>query len=245
MEKVEYLEALRREGGKLLDLSRDALPRATASCPGWTVGDALAHVGRAYNWIGEIVETRAQTPLMPRARAHAFDWRDPGVLGWFRASLDRFVETMDRADPEDVVWSWSGDNRVVFWLRLMTHETAIHRWDAQSAIVPPDPIEVSVAVDAIDGAIQWFLPTARMGSTLPDRGETYRFDQTDGPGKWLIRFADETVKPGQGSEDAAVVASGTASDILLFLWRRVPADGLSVSGDLEIMERFARLVPPL
>jgi hypothetical protein len=35
-----------------------------------------------------------------------------------------------------------------------------------------------------------------------------------------------------------VAARGTASDLLLFVWRRVPASALEVFGDAELLERF-------
>jgi len=50
------------------------------------------------------------------------------------------------------VWSWSGDNRVAFWVRLGAHEAAIHRTDAESAFGPPNPIPTLLAAEgkAID-----------------------------------------------------------------------------------------------
>ncbi len=36
-----------------------------------------------------------------------------------------------------------------------------------------------------------------------------------------------------------VAARGTASELLLFLWRRVPASELEVFGDAELLERFS------
>jgi hypothetical protein len=34
------------------------------------------------------------------------------------------------------------------------------------------------------------------------------------------------------------------SDLLLFLWHRIPADRLEVFGDAALLERFFELVPP-
>jgi len=148
-------------------------------------------------------------------------------------------------DPEEPVWSWAGDNRAVFWLRLEALEAGVHRWDAQGALGTPESTDGALAVDGIDPTIRWFLPVRRLRSTLPARSETYRFDQTDGPGTWSIQFDDGAVLAGTGSTDAHVVSSGTASEILLYLWHRVPASALSVTGDIEVLDRFDRLLPPL
>jgi uncharacterized protein (TIGR03083 family) len=245
MEKQDYLKALRRETDALVAVARFGLGAAVPSCPGWQVGDVVAHVGQAMNWMSELVETKAQAPLWSQPNDHGFDWHAPGSLDWFVESRDRFLAVTEAADPEEPVWSWAGDNRVLFWLRLEAMEAAIHRWDAQGARREREDIDPALAADAVDATIRWFLPVRRRRSTLPDRGERYHFDQTDGSGRWLVRFADGTVMSGRGSEEADATATGTASDILLFIWGRMPVSALRVSGDAEVMERFFRLVPSI
>jgi hypothetical protein len=39
-----------------------------------------------------------------------------------------------------------------------------------------------------------------------------------------------------------VAARGTASDLLLFLWGRVPADSLEVFGDADLLARFSQAI---
>jgi uncharacterized protein (TIGR03083 family) len=245
MEKQDYLDAARRETDGLREAARTGIDAPVPSCPGWLVGDVLAHVGQAMNWMAEIVETRSQTPLRPRTNDHGYDWHAPGAEGWFIGARDRFLSVLGNTDPEEPVWSWAGDNRAVFWLRLETMEAAIHRWDAQGAHGRPDPIDTALAMDAIDATIRWFLPVRRTRSSLPDSGERYRFDQTDGPGRWLIRFANGTVEPGPGGEAADLVLSGPATDVLLFLWSRVPAPGVDVENRSDLLQRLIRLIPPL
>jgi hypothetical protein len=41
-----------------------------------------------------------------------------------------------------------------------------------------------------------------------------------------------------------VAVRGSASDLLLFLWRRIPADRLEVYGDAALLPRYFELVPP-
>ena len=43
-----------------------------------------------------------------------------------------------------------------------------------------------------------------------------------------------------------VELAGTASDLMLFLWRRIPADRLdAVRGDRDVLDRYFTLVPPV
>jgi hypothetical protein len=43
---------------------------------------------------------------------------------------------------------------------------------------------------------------------------------------------------------AAVVLRGTASDLLLFLWRRGSSASLEVVGDAALVDRLFELAPP-
>lgn len=42
-----------------------------------------------------------------------------------------------------------------------------------------------------------------------------------------------------------VELTGTASDLMLHLWHRIPADHLEVKGDQEVLDRCFTLVPPV
>lgn len=245
MDKEAYLAAIESDSGALLEAALLGLSAPVPTCPGWTAGHVVAHVGRAYRWIGEIVETRSQTPVQPRPNDHSFDPSHPGVGDWFRSSLTGFLETMWGTEPAVPVWSWSRENTTGFWLRLMSHETALHRYDAQSAHSCTTPIDAAVARDAIDGWLDWFVPFQRTGSLVPGRGETVHFHQTDGDGEWTVRFAGNEAEVSREPAPADMEAEGTASDILLYLWSRTGPDRLALSGDASLADRFRDLIPPL
>jgi uncharacterized protein (TIGR03083 family) len=219
----------------------------TPKCPGWTVGHVVVHAGRAFRWMEEIVRTRTLEPLLPQPHPegtrHSIDRLDPGLVPWFEMGRDRFVATLTGTDEDEPVWSWAGDNRAGFWLRLQAHETAIHRTDAQSAFGTPEPIEADLAVDTIDGLLQWFLSRARMWSMLPCRGRTLRFQCTDGNGAWQIRIEDTQAMAQLPEGDTDVTARGTASDLLLLLWQRQGTDRLEIEGDRTLIDRYRELVP--
>jgi predicted lipid carrier protein YhbT len=62
---------------------------------------------------------------------------------------------------------------------------------------------------------------------------------TDVAGEWLFtrRNGEITVTAEHAKGDVA--ARGTASDLLLFLWGRVPASELEIFGDAELLARFS------
>jgi hypothetical protein len=77
------------------------------------------------------------------------------------------------------------------------------------------------------------------------KGECYRFRQTDGSGAWSIAFDPDGLRPLAKDEPADAELAGTASDLLLFLWHRIPGDPLLESGDAEALQRFFVLIPPV
>lgn len=71
-----------------------------------------------------------------------------GLVGWFEDGAVELIDALRSADSADAVWSWSQDNSVWHYVRMMPIETSIHRWDAQMAHGRPDPIPDNLAVEA-------------------------------------------------------------------------------------------------
>lgn len=243
MDKPQYLDTLATNSQGLLTAARQGLDGRVPACPDWTVGHVLAHVGRAYNAFGEMIRTRSQQPIAPRPNDHSFDRRDPAIIPWFEASFDRYVETMRNTDVDESVWGWAGDNRAGFWLRLIAHETAIHRTDAESAHDEPKPIEADLATDGINGMLDWFLPRSRAFSLFPSHGERYLFRRADGDEIWLVTFTEDGVMARREAGNADVVIEAPASDLLLFLWHRLPPERLPAKGDRRLLTHYRDLVP--
>lgn len=244
MDKTAYLAAIDADVAPLVAAARQGLDAPVPSCPGWTAGHVVVHVGRAYRWIGEMVATRAQTPVMPTPNKHSFDRADPSLFTWFEQSYQGFRAALSEAPYDEPVWTWSSDHSAGFWLRVMSMETALHRYDAQLAHACAAPVAPEVARAAIDLTLDNFLPQWRRASMLPSRDESYHLHRTDGEGEWLLRFGEEGVAVSHEHTKAAVALRGTASDLLLFLWRRGSAAPLEVLGDAALVERFFELAPP-
>jgi uncharacterized protein (TIGR03083 family) len=244
MDQTSYLASLGADAALLREAARRDLLAPAPSCPGWTTGHLLVHVGQAYNWIGEIVATRTQEPTPIRPADHACDRADPGLFGWFDRSLAAFAATLAAVDPAEPVWTWSRDRRAGFWLRLMAHETALHRWDAQLAHGDPAPVASEAAHDYVDFTLEHWLSICRAESSLPARGESYHLHRTDGAGEWTVRFLPDTIALTREHAKGDVALRGTAADLYLFLWHRLPADRLDIFGDRAILDRYFALVPP-
>lgn len=163
-------------------------------------------------------------------------------IGHLRQRLDALLASTDGADPAARCWTWAPwAQNVGFVQRRMAHEMAIHHWDAADAVGDPAPIPSSVALDGLDEFVHLFLGRRPAPDAEPVGGSVH-LHATDGTGvgEWEIVPAPGTdtgfdVRAGHAKSDA--VLRGTASDLLLTLWRRTEG-AVEVLGDAEVARRF-------
>ncbi|GII97303.1 hypothetical protein Ssi02_75340 [Sinosporangium siamense] len=166
-----------------------------------------------------------------------------GLLDWFAKGAALLGYLFTEAGPGDRVWTWSDDHTVGFWLRMQTIEAAVHRYDAELATGRPSPIHPDLAVDAVAQTFDIMVPARRAWRQAPPGGgERFRFRRDDGPEEWTVVFDGDQVRTGERFDTYDGDVTGTASELMLFLWQRVPAERLRVSGDLG---RYFSLAPPV
>ncbi|HKE67913.1 MAG TPA: maleylpyruvate isomerase family mycothiol-dependent enzyme [Nocardioidaceae bacterium] len=235
------------------------------SCPEWSMTDLVAHLGGVHRGIVHIV--RGQLRDEP-------DWTDPrmldlptgedwpmsledtptrgpvpaGLVDWFAEGAAALAELFAERDPADPVWTWSPDQSVGFWRRMQTIEAAVHRWDAENAVGSASTFETDLAADAVRQTFEVMAPYRRaMLGAPPGRGERYGFRLADGTGAWTVHFEGDAVRLDDTASAPTVVEFvGTATDLMLFVWGRLPADRLTdVRGDPRAVDRYFALVPRL
>lgn len=252
--------AFDRERDALASAAETALDAIVPSCPGWTMTTLLAHMGGTYAYIARTIESGALEDTV-QALEHLGlppeieEWfrfdrapeRMPAtVTSWFRSIGDQLSDVFGRTPPTAPAWTWwPPDQSAGFWLRRMAHETAVHRWDAQSAVGAPDAIDGDLARDGIDEMFDIYIPRwCRPKSTLDGTGESYRFAQSDGTGVWTVTFRGPGMEVSREYQPADVTVRGNASDLLLYLWQRLLPDRLEVEGDVVLLGRYFEFVPP-
>ena len=240
MEHEQYANAIRREGLALAAAARGAgVDADVPSCPEWKVGDLLGHVGRIHRWVTRILVDRATDRGKHWSEAEPPPMEER--LVWFEQGVAPLADALVAAGPKVELWTWTPDKTSGFWARRMANETAVHRYDAQLATGAPGPIERDLALDGID---EFFglIPFWPWADRVRGNGETLHFHCTDGAGEWLVRLGADgaVITPEHAKGDVA--ARGTASDLLLFLYGRVPAEDLEVFGDASLLGRWRELV---
>src|SRR5262249_36049341 len=113
----------------------------------------------------------------------------PGLAGWFGAGAAQLREQFRAAGPGEEVGAWSTGPSVGFWQRMQAIEAAVHRWDAENAAGPAQPIDSALAADAVGQTFEVMAPMRRAyAQAPPGQGERFLFRRTDGIGTWVVRF---------------------------------------------------------
>lgn len=243
MHPDDLLAALERDGAAIAAaIGHDGLGAGVPTCPGWTVETLTNHCGRVHRWATAVVRTRAtERPEFP-PRPPVIDHQ------WFEEGVRELVAALSEAGPEADCWNFLNQPaKARFWFRRMAHETSIHRWDAENARQPAaaQPIDTELALDGIDELVDVAFPAGYRGGDL---GGTIHLHATDSPhGEWLLRTAGGELLVGHDHQKGDVAVRGAASDLLLWLWGRVPLDGprLEVFGDRSIAARMPEVLKTL
>ncbi|HKN99115.1 MAG TPA: maleylpyruvate isomerase family mycothiol-dependent enzyme [Pseudonocardiaceae bacterium] len=131
---------------------KDADLRARVpSCPNWSLGDLVRHIGYGHRWAAETVRTRA-TEFLPddEMRDLAGDDTVEPPVDWLREGAVLLADALRAAGPDEHLWAPFHYDTTSFYARRFTHETAMHRADATLAAGTGFDLAADVAVDALD-----------------------------------------------------------------------------------------------
>ena len=209
--------------------------RPVPGCPDWTIADLVWHLGETHWFWATVVEERASGPEEVERATPDRPVGHADVVSWGRSQAERMIRLL-ASTPEDVaVWTWAldeADRNVGFIRRHQVQEAAVHRWDIeQAATGAPEPIEPDAASDSVDEVLAVTLPWGvQAEGPLPG---SVHLHCTDTEGEWLVH-PDGRVEAVHAKGDVAI--RGSASDLLLALYARVPLGDLEVIGDASLAQ---------
>lgn len=234
METNEGLLALERDSAAFVDACEVAGPTAPVpSCPGWNVADLLWHLTEVHHfWQTMVSEGRSswegyEPPPRPL---------DEGLAATYRQGRIVLLKTMSDVEPAMSTWTWSNDKTAGFVIRRMTQETAVHLWDATEAAGMVNPIEPALASDGIDEFLTHFTGDVVEGAAPV--GGSVHLHCGDVAGEWTVTESDDGLAVAREHSKGNCAIRGSASDILLTLWRRLPLTVCDVVGDVDVAARF-------
>ncbi|AGZ40435.1 maleylpyruvate isomerase family mycothiol-dependent enzyme [Actinoplanes friuliensis] len=204
-------------------------------CPDWTLRDLVVHLGQVQrSWAVRVAAGPADKP------ATVTHEEPTGDLGeWSADSTRVLLDALRAAGPDRDCWTWWGESEAPMTsgavARHQVQEAAVHAWDAQETIGKPEPIPAGVAVDTVD---EFLVVTLGSLGAWPHRPARFALSAVEGPA-WTLDLTPAGVKSGPAaSGEPLATLRGSASDLVLALYHRIPLDSLDVDGDRKAVEEL-------
>ncbi|MFL6157856.1 MAG: maleylpyruvate isomerase family mycothiol-dependent enzyme [Marmoricola sp.] len=206
-------------------------------CPDWSVGDLVWHLASVH-WFWENV-ARLRPSTAPEDLERPGRPADEDLVATLLTNMSQLVDTLRASDQNAACWTWGLEENIGFITRHQVQEAAVHHWDAVNATRSGSwEMDPAVAADAVDE----FLTHSVANRRWPEKdaaplGGTIAFDP------WRISDGAQPgtlTHEGSGSGSDVITGRGTASDFLLWLYRRIddPCSLQPWHGDSTLLERF-------
>ena len=223
------------------------------TCPEWTLLDLVLHLGNAHRfWAATIAAGPADAPPAETAweSAPVAPLEREALLAWSAASTKGLLSALRESGPDRGCWTWWGGSQSpqtcgAVARRQLLH-VAVHTYDAQITLGAPQPLPDEAALDGVDEFL--FTSCATTGA-WPHEPSAVDYHATEGRSwrLWLSADGARTSRlttPGTisataaGEDPNAADASlrGTASELVLALYGRVPGGSLELDGDRRLFD---------
>jgi uncharacterized protein (TIGR03083 family) len=194
-------------------------------CPGWTVADLVWHVTEVHWFWSKIVE---ELPSEPPKEEGPQRPAPEELIARFSAGAEHLVRVLAAADAAAACWTWApAQQNAGFVLRHQVQEAAVHHWDAEHAAGRDIALGTAMSADAIEEFLTFSVSTVDDQPEVPepsldgalvlsasDAGIDWTITDDSLPG--TVTFSTGAAEPGLPR------ITGTASDLLLWLYGRVP-----------------------
>ena len=228
-----YLELLDDDLEALLAAATD-LGADVPGCPGWTVRDLLSHVIGVYRH--KVAALSADAAPEERGEGWGALLPDDDPREVLREEYAALRTALTARGPEAATWTWwPAEQTVGFWVRRMAQETAVHRWDAETAahgVAGAGVIDPELADDGIDELLGWL----RWGwdDEPQDDASGQRVLVSTGEHSWTVQLDRTVVGVTGGAGEAEALVAGEPTAMLLDLWGR-PGQDVATGGSTDAL----------
>ncbi|MFC7528833.1 maleylpyruvate isomerase family mycothiol-dependent enzyme [Actinoplanes sp. GCM10030250] len=235
----ELLSLIEARSEALREAAGPADPEARVpGCPEWSLRDLVAHLGGVQRFWAVTVSLADDSAPPPEEQRPD---REPhgDLLEWSAESTRLLLTALGAARPDAPSWAWWAGSGAPLTAgavaRHQVQEAAVHAFDAQETIGKPEPIPAAVAVDGVAEFLSVFLGTL---GPWPHRPARVAFQAIEGP-SWTLDLSPSGAHADPAASGEPVTRiHGTASDLVLWLYRRIALSSVRIDGDRAVAEQL-------
>jgi uncharacterized protein (TIGR03083 family) len=226
--EADHLALIETESRRLVAIALKSDGEAVVpSCPDWTLRELVGHVGGANRWMATCVTggLKPQERMLPAPPDDA-----DKLVAWFEDSVAELLKALAAIPSQQLVWTpVTGAQGSAWWRRKAAVEVGIHRWDADNATSKaPQPLAANLALEGIAEFVEEFLPLMLLAAPVAPV-PSIRLCPND-----IDAHIDVSLLPAgdtRATGSPGVQLTGSASDLLLWIWNRVSADRVGLPND--------------
>ncbi len=219
------------------------------TCPEWTLFDLVRHLGEGRRaWAATIAAGPDATAKSVLAGDLAVPREREALLAWLAASTRELVDALREAGPERGCWTWWGRSQSPRTCggaaRRQLHEIAVHTYDAQLTVGAPQPLPDEVALDGVE---EFLFTICTTTVAWPHEPAVVDYHVTEGR-SWRNWLSDDGARAarlpmGEAPDAADACARGTASELVLAFYGRIPLDSLNLDGNRAVFDQLVAWDP--
>lgn len=227
LDPADYLLAIRNHTAGLAAAATGNLDASVAGCPGWSVRDVVLHLIEVHRFWATITAGLLQAPPDPSAAPAAPS--SDALIATLLEGCDHLVKVLQAADWKAPVWTWAPSQRDVGFIgRHQVQEAAIHHWDVATARGEKLELEPAIAADSIEEFLTVSVSNEidPADPVRPSLGGCFALACSDRDGAWTVTDGPlpGTVRVTRTADPDCPTLRATASDLLLWLYKRVDLD---------------------
>lgn len=236
----QFSASLRSDADIISSVVRTAdLAAPVAACPGWDLRHLVEHVGGVHRWATYAIVNGSQPP----ADGDVAPGPDDNLAVWIVDGATALIKALDESEPDGDTWHPFAalEQKVWVWARRQGLETAMHRWDAQTAAGLDASLDPELSSSGIGEYLEMALPRVLSRANVAPPAASLHVHCTDVDGEWLIWSDNGTYRmlPVHDKGDAAL--RGRAADLWLCLMGRLDRSELDIVGDAAAADAWLDL----
>ena len=225
------------------------------TCPEWTLFDLAEHIGVGrLSWAATVAAGPDAPAKVEAENAPATPREREALTAWLAASTQELLDALREAGPDRGCWTWWETSQSPCTVRSVARhqlqQFVVHTYDAQLTVGTPEPLPEQMALDGVEEflftccatTVAWPYEPAVVDHHATE-GRSWRLWLSADGARIARRPAPGSPDTDEGPDAADVSVQGSASDLVLLFYGRIPLDSVKTDGDRRIYDQVVAWDP--